>query len=410
VPPAASQPTIQLPSGASGVLPRRFLLEAIAAGVIAAEDPVPESNVQPASLDLRLGEVAYRMRFSFLPGTDTVERKLRDHVIDELDLRDGGAVLETNRPYLVPLKERLALPPEVRAKANPKSSTGRVDVFTRVITDHGFRFDEVVAGYRGPLFLEIVPLSFAIGVREGLSLNQLRLSVGKTQLSDEEISRFHADTHHLLLRAGIPVPPGELALADGLFLSLDLRGDRDGRVGYQAKQNAPRLNLTASAPINPSPYFEPVRREGGNRIVLAPQRFYLLMSEEAVSIPPELASEMTAYDPTSGELRTHYAGFFDPGFGFDTGPNDGSRAALEVRAHDVPFMIEHGQRVCKLTFDKMLEPPDVLYGSAMGSNYQHQEETLSKHFRHPQRRVATATGPGPAQQSFPIDPTSERRQ
>jgi dCTP deaminase len=410
VPPAASQPTIQLPSGASGVLPRRFLLEAIAAGVIAAEDPVPESNVQPASLDLRLGEVAYRMRFSFLPGTDTVERKLRDHVIDELDLRDGGAVLETNRPYLVPLKERLALPPEVRAKANPKSSTGRVDVFTRVITDHGFRFDEVVAGYRGPLFLEIVPLSFAIGVREGLSLNQLRLSVGKTQLSDEEISRFHADTHHLLLRAGIPVPPGELALADGLFLSLDLRGDRDGRVGYQAKQNAPRLNLTASAPINPAPYFEPVRREGGNRIVLAPQRFYLLMSEEAVSIPPELASEMTAYDPTSGELRTHYAGFFDPGFGFDTGPNDGSRAALEVRAHDVPFMIEHGQRVCKLTFDKMLEPPDVLYGSAMGSNYQHQEETLSKHFRHPQRRVATATGPGPAQQSFPIDPTSERRQ
>jgi dCTP deaminase len=382
-------------------------LEALATGVIAADDEVPESNVQPASLDLRLGEVAYRMRCSFLPGADTVERKLKDHVIDELDLRDGGAVLETNRPYLVPLKERLFLPPAIRAKANPKSSTGRVDVFTRVITDHGFRFDEVVAGYRGPLYLEIVPLSFAIGVREGMALNQLRLSVGRTQLSDEEIVRFHTETHHLLLRGGVPVAPSELALADGLFLSLDLRGDRDGRVGYQAKQNAPRLNLTGTAPIDPAPYFEPVRREGGNRIVLAPQRFYLLMSDEAVSIPPELASEMTAYDPTSGELRTHYAGFFDPGFGFDAGPHDGSRAALEVRAHDVPFMIEHGQRVCKLTFDRMLEPPDVLYGSAMGSSYQHQEETLSKHFRHPPRRASASAGPGPDQQSFPMDAIAE---
>jgi dCTP deaminase len=291
----------------------------------------------------------------------------------------------------------------VRAKANPKSSTGRVDVFTRVITDHGYRFDEIAAGYAGPLYLEIVPLSFAIGVREGLSLNQLRLSVGKTQLSDEQIARFHEETHHLLLKGGKPVPVKDLALADGLFLSLDLRGDHDGRVGYQAKENAPRLNLTGSAPIDPAPYFDPVRREGGNRIVLAPQRFYLLMSDEAVSIPPELASEMTAYDPTSGELRTHYAGFFDPGFGFDAGPNDGSRAALEVRAHDVPFMIEHGQRVCKLTFDKMLEPPDVLYGSAVGSSYQHQEETLGKHFRRTVRRSgAPSGGPGPGQQSFPM--------
>jgi dCTP deaminase len=408
--PAAPEPAIKLPKGASGVLPRRFILEAIASGVIAADDPVPVSNAQPASLDLRLGEVAYRMRCSFLPGADTVERKLKDHVIDELDLRGDGAVLETNRPYLVALKERLALPKEVRAKANPKSSTGRVDVFTRVITDHGYRFDEVAAGYHGPLYLEVVPLSFAILVKEGLSLNQLRLSVGKTQLSDEEIAQFHRDTHHLLLKGGVPVPDGQLALADGLFLSLDLRGDHDGRVGYQARENAPRLNLTGAAPIDPAPYFDPVRREGGNRIVLAPQRFYLLMSDEAVSIPPELASEMTAYDPTSGELRTHYAGFFDPGFGFDAGPNDGSRAALEVRAHDVPFMIEHGQRVCKLTFDRMLEPPDVLYGSAVGSNYQHQEETLSKHFRHPQRRVRGGPGgPGPGQQAFPIGAAKDGR-
>jgi len=403
VTPAPSEPRIDIPAGGAGVLARRHLLEALATGAIAADDRVPESNVQPASLDLRLGEVAYRMRCSFLPGADTVERKLRDHVIDELDLRGDGALFETNRPYLVPLKERLALPVGVRAKANPKSSTGRVDVFTRVITDHSFRFDEVAAGYRGPLYLEVVPLSFAIGVKEGLSLNQIRLSVGKTTLTDAEIRTFHAETHHLLLKGGVPVPPEDLALADGLFLSLDLKGDSEGRVGYQAKENAPRLNLTGTAPIDPAPFFEPVRREGGNRIVLAPQRFYLLMSEEAVSIPPELASEMTAYDPTSGELRTHYAGFFDPGFGFDAGPNDGSRAALEVRAHDVPFMIEHGQRVCKLTFDRMLEPPDILYGSAMGSNYQHQVETLGKHFRRPVRRGTPQPAPDHGQQAFRID-------
>ena len=397
------EPDLEIPPGASGVLPRRQLLLAIEAGVVSADDEIPVANVQPASLDLRLGPVAYRMRCSFLPGADTVERKLGDHVLDELDLRGEGALLETNRPYLVPLRERLALPAAVRAKANPKSSTGRVDVFTRVITDHGTRFDEIAPGYHGPLWLEVVPLSFAIGVREGLSLNQLRLSVGRTTLSDDEVRAFHHETHHLLLRDGVPVPADELALADGLFLGLDLRGDAEGRVGYQARENAPRLNLTAGLPIDPAPYFEAVRREGGNRIILAPQRFYLLMSDEAVSIPPELASEMTAYDPTSGELRTHYAGFFDPGFGFDVGPDDGSRAALEVRAHDVPFMIEHGQRVCKLTFDKMLEPPDVLYGSAMGSSYQRQEETLGKYFRRGARRAGSSPKEaGDGQQRLPL--------
>ena len=401
---------IPLPPGASGVLSRRFLLEAIASGVIAADDSVPERNVQPASLDLRLGEVAYPMRCSFLPGADTVEHKLKDYVWPfTIDLRVHGAVLETNRPYLVPLQERLTLPPGVRAKANPKSSTGRVDVFTRVITDGCFRFDEIEPGYGGPLYLEIVPLSFAIVVKEGLSLNQLRLSVGKTQLSDEEIAEFHEIEHPLLWKNDVPVPPHDLAVSDGLFLSLDLKGNRLGRVGYEALQNAPRLNLTGTAPIDPALYFSPVRHEKGkNRIVLAPQRFYLLMSNEAVSIPPELASEMTAYDPTSGELRTHYAGFFDPGFGFDSGPNDGSRAALEVRAHDVPFVIEHGQRICKLTFDRMLEPPDVLYGADLGSNYQNQEETLGKYFRTRRRSGESLPGTIDGQLAFSIDSAGDR--
>lgn len=378
-----------IPHNQQGVLPARLLRAAIDAGAIdAGAFKIPAGHVQPASLDLRLGEVAYRIRCSFLPGPETVERKVKDYIIDELDLHKEGVVLETNRPYLIPLKERLDLPAGIRGKANPKSSTGRLDVFTRLITDHSYRFDEIADGYRGPLYLEVVPLSFAIRVREDLTLNQLRLSVGRAELTDDEIRELHA-TRPLLFRRGTAVPADRLALADGMFLSLDLSGDQSARVGYRARDNAPLIDLTAEHAVEAEPYWEPVHHEPGDRVVLTPERFYLLMSDEAVSIPPELASEMTAYDPTSGELRTHYAGFFDPGFGFDPeGGFHGSRAALEIRAHDVPFMVEHGQRVCKLTFERMLEVPDTLYGRAIGSSYQQQEETLSKYFARPGREPA----------------------
>lgn len=375
-----------LPHGEGGVLPNQYIESAIDAGVVhAGSFTIPADNVQPASLDLRLGEVAYRIRCSFLPGQATVERRLKDYIIDELDLHRGGAVLETNLPYLIPLKERLALPPGVRAKANPKSSTGRADVFTRVITDGSSRFDEVAAGYQGGLYLEVVPLSFPVRVREDLSLNQLRLSVGSTALSDEEVRQFHVQ-QSLLYSDGFAVPAHALPLANGLFLSLNLRGDSAGRVGYRSRESAPLLDMTKFGAADPELFWEPVRKEDGDRIVLNPKNFYLLMSHEAVTIPPDLAAEMTAYDPTSGELRTHYAGFFDPGFGYDPKSQfKGSTAALEVRAHDVPFMIENGQRVCKLTFERMLETPTLLYGRAIGSNYQRQTETLGKHFRAPKR-------------------------
>ena len=367
-----------------GVLPSQWLASAIAEGVIDAGGfTIPKDNIQPASLDLRLGEVAYRIRCSFLPGADTVERRVKDFIVDEINLHREGAVLETNRPYLIPLKERLSLPAGVRGKANPKSSTGRADVFTRVITDGSSRFDEIADGYHGGLYLEVVPLSFPVRVREDLSLNQLRLAIGRAQLTDDEVRRHH-ESEPILSLDGEPVPTGSLELSDGLFLGLDLRGDKGGRVGYRARESAPLLDLTRIGEADPDGYWESVRREDGDRIILSPRNFYLLMSREAVSIPPSLAAEMTAYDPTSGELRTHYAGFFDPGFGYDpTGGFAGSTAALEVRAHDVPFMVEHHQRVCKLTFERMLEPPTVLYGQGIGSNYQQQTETLGKHFRRP---------------------------
>jgi dCTP deaminase len=395
---AAGSPSV---GDASGVLPSQMLARAVAAGwVDGGEYKIPESSIQPASLDLRLGEVAYRIRCSFLPDRDTVEGKVKDYIVDELDLRRDGAVLETNRPYLIPLIERLHLPADLRGRTNPKSSTGRLDVFTRVITDHSYRFDEIAAGYQGQLYLEVFPLSFTVRVRQGLALNQLRLVRGQAQLSDDDLRAVHVE-EPLLFRDATPVADADFTTANGLFLSLDLRGDVEGRVGHRAKSYAPLLDLGLVDAFDVDDFWDPVRREQGDRIVLAPERFYLLLSDESVRVPPQLAAEMTAYDPTSGELRTHYAGFFDPGFGYHAdGSLRGSRAALEVRAHDVPFMVEHRQRVCKLTFEHMMAAPEKLYGSQIGSNYQGQEETLGKHFR---RRPPSSTEeiPPPAPAPWP---------
>jgi dCTP deaminase len=382
--------TLVVSDDANGVLPSQRLADAVAAGVIDGGDyKIPTESIQPASIDLRLGEVAYRIRCSFLPATEAVEVKLKSYIIDEVDLRRDGAVLETNRPYLIPLIEEVNLPKVIRGRTNPKSSTGRLDVFTRVITDRSYRFDEIAPGYAGKLYLEVVPLSFMVKVKQGLALNQLRLMVGPTALEDDELRAIQIDDP-ILYRHGRPVAPDDFATSNGVFLGLDLRGDDARRVGYRAKGYTSVLEMSRTAAYDPADFWEPVLREEGDRIVLAPGKFYLLMSDESIRVPPHLAAEMTAYDPTSGELRTHYAGFFDPGFGYDaSGQFFGSRAALEVRAHDVPFMIEHRQRVCKVTFERMVEEPTILYGSEIGSSYQRQEETLSKHFRLPRAEIAT---------------------
>ena len=379
---ASTRLTLGLSKDAQGVLPSQALERAVEAGIVEAEDfKIPPSNIQPASLDLRLGETAYRIRSSFLPDRRPVDVKLKEFVEDELDIIREGKVLEPNTPYLIPLIERLHLPPDVRARTNPKSSTGRLDVFTRVITDESYRFDEIRPGYSGPLYLEVVPLSFTVRVRHKLALNQLRLSVGDASVRDDELRRLHAE-EPILFRGGDALPDRDFATANGLFLSLDLTGDTSGRVGYRARKYSSVIDMEGIAEYDWQKFWDPVRREAGDRIILHPNAFYLLLSNEAVRVPPRFAAEMTAYDPTSGELRTHYAGFFDPGFGYDRdGALFGSRSALEVRAHDVPFAIEHGQRVAKLTFDRMAAEPERLYGDAIGSSYQGQMDTLSKHFK-----------------------------
>ncbi len=360
----------------AGVYPSQWIRKAVEAKHIRSRFALPDDDtqqLQPASLDLRLGEKAHRLRCSFLPGDEPVAAKLERYAMGgELDLRDG-AILERNVPYLIPLEESLALPSDVRAKANPKSSIGRLDVFTRVITDRGPRFDEIAHGYEGNLWLEVFSRTFTIKLHSGQALNQLRLVEGRAQLSDEDVTARLDD---------IVVGRHSVGLvSNGLFLSLDLEGDESGLVGYKARRNTDLLDLSQRG-LDPELFWEPVRPEkGASRLVLEPEEFYLLISREAVSIPPDLAAEMNAYDPTSGELRTHYAGFFDPGFGF--GSPSGARAVLEVRAHDVPFVVEHGQRICTLGFERMRDEPELLYGEALGSNYQSQTSFLSKYFAPP---------------------------
>jgi len=355
-----------------GILPSQYLRSAIEAEIIVANQPVPSANIQPASLDLRLGAIAYKMRCSFMPHTCTVFDRLALLVIEEIDL-SVGATLEPNQSYLIPLQESLNLPPYVYAKANPKSSTGRIDVFARVITDYGPHFDDIRPGYKGPLYLEVIPQSFGIRVKQGTTLNQLRLSIGSQNLLDADLYRIHQRSPLVVSETGTEPPP--IALSRGLVLGLDLSMNL---VGLQSKNDTPILDLTAEQAIDPAPFWDSVTVQNRS-IILAPQRFYLLMSDELICIPPQYAAEMTAYDPTNGELRAHYAGFFDPGFGYSMRERGGTKAVLEVRAHDVTFMVSHRQAICRLVFEKMIEPPEHLYGQGR-SSYHNQMATLSKHF------------------------------
>ena len=362
-----------------GILPTKWLRRAVQDEVIASGYTVPEQNYQPASLDLRLGEKAYILQSSFLPHAGPVEDKLPDLAIAEMDIRDG-AILEKNRPYLIPLLECLRLPAGIHAKTNPKSSTGRLDIFTRVITDASPRFDDIANGYHGRMFLEVFSRSFTVKVQTGLSLNQIRLFKGDPICQPGYLRSVHEQDPILFTKTRQPAQSSEVDESNSIGFSVDLLA-MSGFVGYRAKRNSSLLDLSQTNCYRPRDFWEPVFADRGHSLILEPEEFYLLSSIESVSIPPQLAAEMTAYETAKGELRTHYAGFFDPGFGFgENGRLGGIQPVLEVRAHDVPFMVGPGQTVCTLAFEQMLEPPDRWYGPRVGSSYQQAGRILSKHF------------------------------
>ena len=355
----------------TGVLADRQIRQMIADGGITAASPILNEQVQPASLDLRLGAVAYRVRASFLPGkASTVEQRLTELTMHEVALT-GGAVLEKGCVYVVPLMERLTLPEGMTAAASAKSSIGRVDLMTRIITDHGIEFDRVPEGYDGPLYAELCPQSFSVVAQPGQLLNQVIFRHGKTLLSDDELRAVHARS---------PIVSGDPVISDGLGFSVDLKPASGDLVGYRAKRHTGVVDLSKLAHYDPAEYWEEVRTSDG-RIILDPGAFYILVSREAISIPPDCAAEMAPYLAMVGEFRVHYAGFFDPGFGYDAAGGTGSRGVLEVRCHEAPFVLEHGQVVGRLVYEHMSEVPEQLYGVDIKSNYQGQGLKLSKHFR-----------------------------
>jgi dCTP deaminase len=357
-----------------GILPDRLISKIAASGAILPSAHFAPDQIQPASLDLRLAEVAYRVRASFLPGPRaTVAERIEELKLHEIALGDG-AVLETGCVYIVPLMESLALPADIAASANPKSSTGRLDVFTRVIADGTRGFDRIVAGYHGPLYIEVSPKTFPVLVREGSRLSQIRFRRGHSVLDAMALAALHQRERL--------VDDATADIGEGVAVGVDLLGfGAEGLIGYRAKRHTGVIDVDRRGQYAVTDFWEPMAARHDESLILDPDEFYILASKEAVQVPPDYAAEMVPFDPLVGEFRVHYAGFFDPGFGYAGAGGHGARAVLEVRSREVPFILEHGQIVGRLVYEKMLARPDKLYGQDMGSNYQAQSLKLSKHFK-----------------------------
>jgi dCTP deaminase len=355
----------------TGVLPDSAIRLMLIDGSLLADPAVIDAQVQPASLDLRLGTIAYRVRASFLAGRGrTVADRIAEFEMHRVDLT-AGAVLEKGCVYLIPLAEHLALPPGVTAVANAKSSTGRLDLLTRTITDGGTEFDRIPEGYHGPLYAEVCPRSFSVLVRAGQRLNQIRFRMGQAVLSDADLTALHATD---------PLVDGTPLISEGLGFSVDLQPASGTLVGYRAKPHTGVVDLDRIGHYPAAEFWEEVHTDAG-RVILDPGAFYILVSREAVTIPPDYAAEMAPYLAMVGEFRVHYAGFFDPGFGHAIAGGKGSRGVLEVRCHEAPFVLEHGQVVGRLVYERMASRPDRLYGTGIASNYQGQGLKLAKQFR-----------------------------
>jgi dCTP deaminase len=361
----------------TGTLPSQRIRAAVHDKTIAALEEIAEDQIQPASLDLRLGPVAYRVRASFLPGAGRdMEARLAQFNMHEIDL-SPGAVLEQGCVYIVPLMEHVRLGYRTSGIASPKSSAGRLNLFTRVITDGGTEFDVVRSGYKGRLYAEISPRGFSILVRKGTRLVQLRIRSGNPRTSAKALRELRETRNVVSVTA-------DDSVARGYAITVDLRGKGPGSViGYRAKRHTDVIDYDRVAHYDPADFWEPIPAAKDDGLILDPQDFYILASENTIAVPPEYAAEMAAYDTLYGEFRVHYAGFFDPGFGHEEEGGGGTRAVLEVRSHEVPFQVEHGQVVGRLVYERLTSRPDKLYGRTIGSSYQRQGLALAKQFRRP---------------------------
>jgi dCTP deaminase len=373
----SEHPTEKTEARTTGILPSQEIRDLVASGRVTAIPAIMEEHIQPASLDLRLGNVAHRVQASFLPGPRTVESKIKELRMTRVDLTKA-AVFEKGCVYIVPLLEELNLPESISAIANPKSTTGRLDIFTRLITDRGVAFEHVPPGYRGKLYAEIASRTFTVAVRAGMRLNQLRFVRGKPKSPDALISRLDEQENLVY----VDEETAKAHVDRGLRITVNLEGSQSSEViAYKARKHAPAIELDRIDYYSPEEFWEARTPPASKSLILEPGDFYILASRERVRVPPGYAAEMVPFDPSAGEFRIHYAGFFDPGFGYGSSDIKGTRAVLEVRAHEVPFMVDHGQIVGRLTYMPLLSRPDKIYGTNIGSSYQYQGLTLSKQFR-----------------------------
>jgi len=374
----------------AGILSSQEILDLISKKIINSEQKINNDIIQPASIDLRLGNKAWRVPASFLPGKgNKVSSRLKDLAMHEFSIIDG-AVLECGCVYIVKLLESVSLTDDLSGIANPKSSTGRLDVFTRLIVDGAQEFEAVPAGYEGSLYLEISPRTFSVLVRTGSRLNQLRIKRGTSFTSDKEMEILQEHVGLVRNKDSLELPD---KIKNGVPLSVDLTGE-NGLVGFKARKHSMLIDVDKPNFYKRELFWEKITTEdlihstnfskknnGSGALILSPDAFYILASKEYVSVPSNYAAEMRAYDTKVGEFRAHYAGFFDPGFGLSELGASKTRAVLEVRSHDVPFLIEQGQTVCRLVYEPMSSIPKHLYGEVGStSNYQAQGLKLAKHF------------------------------
>jgi dCTP deaminase len=395
-------PDVRRDARKTGILPSQEIHELINNRNILSMDAIEAGQVQPASMDLRLGKIAYRVQASFLPSrASTISKKIEDLKLAEIDLT-RPTLLERGAVVVIPVVEQLALPYDVSGAANPKSTTGRLDIFTRLVIEggegfepHELQFEQVPKGYKGQLYVEIVSRTFPIILQAGTKLTQLRFVRGKPPAaSDNALERVEEG----LVYYEDGEAPAKAILDAGLLMSIDLQGSGPGSVvAYRAKRNCPAVDLSKAGAHPAEQFWEAITAPASRRLVLDPSDFYILASRERISVPSSWAAEMTQFDPSIGEFSVHYAGFFDPGFGYGlNGEIKGTKAVLEVRAHEVPILLEDSQVVGRLMYHKMASVPDKLYGQAIGSSYQQQGLALSKQFRVAPAAAAAASKPARA--------------
>ena len=364
-----------------GVFSSQILESLISQGLLKSDEPIEAGQIQPASMDLRLGDKAYRVRAGFLPGEgNTVMSRMEELKMHEVDISESG-VLEKGAMYIIPLMESLDLPTDIHGLASPKSTTGRLDILTRLICDDGTSFDQVPEGYTGRLYIEVSPITFSIIVHKGDKLNQLRLRKGHSVLTDAELVKLDQETSLVYNNDGQVESP---MFCEGVWLSVDLDGKNGNEiVGYRARKNAPLVDLQKIAHYDIEEFWEPIYKPSSGKLILNPEDFYILASRECLRVPAQYSAEMMAYETQAGELRVHYAGFFDPGFGCDAGGEGGfgTTGVLEIRSHDVPFVLEHGQRICRMVYEKLSAVPEKIYSQNIGSNYAGQTLKLAKQFK-----------------------------